>query len=217
MAVTKTLLKVTNTEAVFKVAGTAATGTLDLQTDLFPYLSIAPQAGTITCTTAGTGVTGVNTNFTADWVGSKLYNAAGTYIGIVTVYNSATSLTLGANAAVNVSGAAFQAEHQAQKLDVGNQVVNITGITWTGAAAGIATVSRGGTVIATLTGGSLGYLDFSGQDMPPDTVGNTADIDVIVSGGQMEVWVKTRKVSGWKGTYDISAFGPYDNPVAPGV
>jgi hypothetical protein len=65
--------------------------------------------GTITCTTGGTGITGVGTLFTTQVVvGQVLKNAAGTTIGTVSVIGSNTSITLGANAAVAVTGDVFK-------------------------------------------------------------------------------------------------------------
>lgn len=139
MAVVKTILKKTHQEAVVKVAGTAAAGTVALATDLLP-----------------TG----------------------------------------------------------QALDGGTQTVNIVSISWSGSAEGVITVTRNSVVIMTLT--SSGQLDFTGQAMIPDTIENTSDIVVTISGGQAECWMRLRKVGGYKTTVEPEQFGIYDNPAVVG-
>lgn len=70
---------------------------------------LSTQTGTITATTGSDTITGVNTVFVATDVGRKLYNTAGALVGTVATFVSATSITLTANSAVAVSGAAFMA------------------------------------------------------------------------------------------------------------
>lgn len=139
MAIVKTILKKTHQEAVVKVAGTAAAGTVSLATDLLP-----------------TG----------------------------------------------------------QALDGATQTVNIVGVTWTGSAAGVVTITRNSVVIMTLT--SSGQLDFTGQNMTPDTIENASDIVITISGGQAECWLRLRKVGGYKTTVEPEQFGIYDNPAVAG-
>jgi hypothetical protein len=139
MAIVKTIIKKTHQEAVVKVAGTAAAGTISLASDLLP-----------------TG----------------------------------------------------------QVLDGATQTVNIVGVTWSGAAAGVVTISRNSVVIMTLT--SSGQLDFTGQNMTPDTIENASDIVVTISGGQAECWLRLRKVGGYKTTVEPDQFGIYDNPAVAG-
>ena len=141
MAVVKTILKKTHQEAVVKVAGTAATGTINLATDLL-----------------ATG----------------------------------------------------------QVLDGATQTVTIIGATWTGAADGIITINRGGVTVMTLQANAAGMLYFDGQSMVPETIGSTANIDVVISGAQSECWLKIRKVGGYKTTIEPEQFGPYDNTSVSG-
>ena len=69
----------------------------------------ATITGTITTTLASTSVTGVGTAFDDELiVGSVVQDSTGATIGTVSAIASATSLTLGANAAVAVTGAAFK-------------------------------------------------------------------------------------------------------------
>lgn len=141
MAIVKTILKKTHQEAVVKVAGTAAAGTISLASDLLP-----------------TG----------------------------------------------------------QVLDGATQTVNIVGVTWTGAAGGIITISRNSVVVMTLQADAAGALEFNGQMMLPDTIGNTSDLVVTISGAQAECWLRLRKVDGYKSTIETEQFGIYDNPAVAG-
>lgn len=68
-----------------------------------------PGTGTVTASTSSTTVTGVGTAFTTQLaVGASIYNSADVLIGSVASIASNTSLTLTANAAVAVTGSAFQ-------------------------------------------------------------------------------------------------------------
>lgn len=73
------------------------------------YVSLAPSgAGTITVTTSAATVVGVGTNFTSADVGKKLYNAAGAFVGTIATFTDATHVSLAANGAVAVAGAAYR-------------------------------------------------------------------------------------------------------------
>ena len=80
----------------------------------------------------------------------------------------------------------------------GTPTVNIVGVQWTGASGGVITITRNSVVVMTLQANATNnYLDFSGQNICPDTVGNTYNIVVTISGAQAECWLKLRKVSGY--------------------
>jgi hypothetical protein len=98
-----------------------------------------------------------------------------------------------------------------QALDGETQTVNIVGIVWTGAADGIITITRNSVVIATLQANAAGALDFAGQQMIPETINNTSDIVVTISGAQAECWVRLRKVSGYKTKVEYSTYGAYED------
>lgn len=142
MAVTKTVLKASEAEAVVKVQGTSASATIALATDI---LASTQEAG----------------------------NA--------------------------------------------DQTVYITGVTWTGAANGIITITRGESTIATLQSNAAGTLDFSGQSMTPDTVNSTEDIVVTISGAQAECWLRLKKVDGYKTTVEYGKYGSYDDETIVGA
>lgn len=103
-----------------------------------------------------------------------------------------------------------------QALDGVTQTVNIVGATWTGAADGIITITRNSIVIMTLQANAAGALEFGGQMMLPDTIENTSDIVVTVSGAQAECWLRLRKVGGYKTTVEPEQFGSHDDPTVAG-
>lgn len=137
MAVTKTVLKLTERDAVVKVAGTTGSATIGLQTDLKDTGETLPE-----------GVP---------------------------------------------------------------QKVSIIGVQWTGTTDGIATIVRNGVTIMTLNCGAAGALEMNGQMMIPDSIQDDADIVVNVT-ATAELWIRLRKVSGYRSPIEPSEFGQYDNP-----
>ena len=98
-----------------------------------------------------------------------------------------------------------------QEIDGSTQTVNIIGLVWTGANNGIITVTRNNVVIATLQANAAGALEFGGQAMIPETINNTSDIVVTISGAQSECWLRLRKVSGYKTKVEYSTYGAYED------
>lgn len=104
-----------------------------------------------------------------------------------------------------------------QEVDSGNdQVVNIAGVTWLGNPDGIITITRNSVVIMILPCTGANEMDFTGQDVPPDTVQNTQDIEVAFSGvGQ--VYLRLRKAGGYKTQVENATYGSYDDPTRVGA
>ena len=102
-----------------------------------------------------------------------------------------------------------------QLVDGSTQKVDITGITWTGAADALITITRNSVVIATLPAASSNFLDMSGQMMPADSTERTSPVVVVIT-GQGELWLRLRKVSGYKSKVELAEFGSYDNPAQAG-
>lgn len=98
----------------------------------------------------------------------------------------------------------------------GSQSVSIVGVSWSGAADGVITITRNSVVIMTLQSNSTNTLLFDGQTMPPDAINSTHNIVVTISGAQCECWLKLRKLSGYQTTVEPEQFGPYDNPSVAG-
>lgn len=104
-----------------------------------------------------------------------------------------------------------------QALDGATQTVNITGLQWSGAPDGIITITRNSVVIATLQTTAAGALEMNGQMMIPDTIENTQDIVITISGAQSECWVKLRKAGGYKSKVENATYGSYDDPTRVGA
>ena len=97
------------------------------------------------------------------------------------------------------------------------QTVYISGLQWTGAVAGVATITRNDVIIATLNAGAAGALEMSGQMMIPDSTQSTKDIVVTITGGQTEVWLRLKKVDGYLTSVEYGKYGAYDDETKVGA
>ncbi len=98
----------------------------------------------------------------------------------------------------------------------GTPKVNIVGVTWTGAPTGVVTIVRNSVTIMTLQADAAGSLEFNGQMMIPDSINNSSDIVVTISGAQAECWLRLRKIEGYQTTIEPEQFGSHDNPAVAG-
>ena len=103
--------------------------------------------------------------------------------------------------------------HTTEVVD-GTPAVNILALHWTGAAAGVATITRNSVVISTLLGAAGGELLFNDADFV-DNIENTSNI-VVATTGQMEVWLSLRKQSGYSSKIETAQFSVYDNTAVVG-
>lgn len=92
--------------------------------------------------------------------------------------------------------------------------VNILGMHWAGAADAVATITRNGTIIATLQANTSGELLFLDSEFSESTE-NTSDI-VVTSTGLMQVWLLLRKVDGYSSKIETAQFSVYDDVNAVG-
>ena len=130
-----------------------------------------------------------------------------------------------ANAVVKVAGSGAAAIIDLQTdllksnevLDGATQKVDISGFQWTGDSAGVITIARDGTTIATLLASAAGALEMNGQMMMPDPIQNDKDITVTISGGQAECWIRLHKVSGYASKVEPGLYGSYDDPTRIGA
>jgi len=107
----------------------------------------------------------------------------------------------------------------------GTPVVNIISATWSGENETVIAVERDiliedtptPTNVMTLPATGSSTLYFDGQTLPPETTGNNTDISVEISGGKGELWLKLRKVDGYRTTIEPEQFGPYDDPTVAGA
>jgi len=214
-ASTFTVLRHTHKEAVVKIIGDATNSdyTIDLSVDLLsPRSSARVRAGTIAVTQSNPAVVGTGTAFTDEWIGALIYDDEDALIGTVSAVTDVSNLTLTAgdgDGLVTHDGTYSVAFHS-QELDGATQAVDIIAATWTGALAGIVTLTRTARIM-TLNAGASGMLQFDGQQMPSESTNNTVDIATVITGGDIELWLKLRKVSGWKTRVEPEQFGPYDD------
>lgn len=96
----------------------------------------------------------------------------------------------------------------------GTPTVNILSMRWMGGVGAVATITRGGVVIATLQGDSAGDMDFLDQEYC-DSISNTSDL-VVTSTGLMQVYLLLRKVSGYSSKIETAQFSVYDNQAVVG-
>lgn len=69
----------------------------------------------------------------------------------------------------------------------------------------------------TLQANAAGMLYFDGQTMPPESIEDSSDVVVTISGAQAECWLKLRKTAGYKTTIEPEQFGHYDDPSVAGA
>lgn len=98
-----------------------------------------------------------------------------------------------------------------QVVDGDTQTVNITGVSWTGSNDAEITITRNSVVVMTLPSTGSNYLDFDNSQMTPEITGNTYPLVVTVTGTQAEVWIRLKKVSGYRSTIEYSTYGAYDD------
>lgn len=104
-----------------------------------------------------------------------------------------------------------------QEAGNSTQTVYISGLQWTGATAGVATITRNNVIVATLNAGAAGALEMTGQMMIPDTTEATSNIVVTIAGGQTEVWLRLKKVDGYRTTVEYGKYGSYDDETIVGA
>ena len=102
-----------------------------------------------------------------------------------------------------------------QALDGETQTVNITAVTWTGATGSLINISRGGANVLTLAGEAAAEFQFNESGFV-DSVDNTGDITVTISGAEAQVYVILRKVGGYATKIETATFGAYDDETAVG-
>lgn len=101
--------------------------------------------------------------------------------------------------------------------DALNQEVSILAAQWTGAADGVATISRNSTTIMTLQSTPAGIITLDDGTFVPDNINATSDIVVTTEGTAVEVWLRLRKVSGYRTLVEPEQFGHYDDPTVAGA
>lgn len=103
-----------------------------------------------------------------------------------------------------------------QVLDGATQVANITGYMVSGLLTSAITVARNGSNIMAFAPENSGVMDFQGQGFSEQT-NNTNDIAVTIGAAEAHIYIKIRKVSGYKPKIETATFGGGDDPTQAGV
>ena len=101
-----------------------------------------------------------------------------------------------------------------EALDGATQTVNIQEVQLSGAAASNVNITRNAVSILDADPSQGVALNFS-QSGFIESVNNTFDIVVTIT-GNAQIWMKLRKVSGYKSKIEPEQFGSYDNPAVSG-
>lgn len=100
----------------------------------------------------------------------------------------------------------------ATEVVAGTPTVNIAGAAFTGETASTITVSRNSVDIFNISPSTASAIDFSQMGMY-DTIGNTSDIVVTIT-GKAQIYLQLKKVSGYKTMFQPEQYGSHDDPAS---
>lgn len=123
----------------------------------------------------------------------------------------------GSTATITLESLATTKQVIEDRLGMEPPTVDIAAVTWTGHYNGVITIKRNNIVVMTLPSTGTNFLNFNGQDMPCDNTENTSDITVSIAGDQAELWLRLRKIAGYRSTVELEQFSIYDNPTEVGA
>lgn len=103
-----------------------------------------------------------------------------------------------------------------QELDGGTQTAVITGYMVSGVLTSAITITRNAQPLIAFAPENSGVLDFQGQGFA-DTTNSTSDLVVTIGATEAHVFIKIRKVSGYKPKVETATFGGGDNPAVAGA
>ena len=104
-----------------------------------------------------------------------------------------------------------------QALAGDTQTVTITAVRWGGELSNTLAIDRNSVRILTLPTDASDTMLFDGQEMPPENVNATHDIVVTQTGsGNVEMYLKLRKVSGYAPKVETAQFGSKDDETVVG-
>jgi len=220
MALSKTILRMTEMETVIKVFGAGGTTTIDLATDLVDVNQAFEGMTAAEIETAKDSYEGQLA--VVQDILSQQTSAPGYPWGLTLpashitidqlqrlkqgVYTGSLSLIPASQTLKNAY--TFYKDAMLTK-------VTITGVRWTGALGNTITVTRNSVPILTLPTDEADYIAFDGQELPPENTESASNIVVSQTGtGQIELYLKLRKVSGYSPRVETAQFGSYDNTEA---
>jgi hypothetical protein len=215
MALTKSILKMTETETVVKVAGAGGDTTISLDVDLLDVNQVFVAATSSELITLQESYDDALQNL-ADVFDS--YSSDPNYpFGATLPVSHLTYSQLIVNAPGIVPTpllpAALNVQHiRSDLLEAIGANVTITGVRWNGELGNTIKISRNSVRVLTLPTESADYIAFDGQEMPPEKTESDYDIVVEQTGtGQIELYLKLRKVSGYAPKVETAEFSVYDD------
>lgn len=206
----------TETEVVVKVAGAGGSTTINIQTDLLDPNQIAtgiPTADLQNLQTVYNDSLVVLSDMMAAVANTPGYPFGATLpVSYLTydqfvVYGGSTppSLVATANSVKNNWLNWQESLASASKA-------TITGVRWNGDLSNSISITRNSTRVLTLPTESADYIAFDGQEMPPENTESAHDIVVAQTGsGNIELYLKLRKIGGYAPKVETVVYGAYDN------
>lgn len=206
--------RVTHQEVVVKVSGAGGdSGTITLNTDLFTHGQTAYGAGTIAAV-ASTTATLTGATWSLGIVGARLYRPdTKALLGTVVTRTNDTQVVL--DTSITYSGT-YGISYRSDELDGEVQTAPIVSAMYAGTS--VITVTRDSVQVLTLNAAAAnGKLDV-GTLMGPDKQKDTKDITVAFVGASTysQVWLKLRKVGGWKTRIETAYYGAHDDETVSG-
>lgn len=105
-----------------------------------------------------------------------------------------------------------------QAINGDTQTVTITGVRWGGELSNMFAVVRDGVRVLTLPTELGDAIAFDGQELPPENTKSTFDIVVSQTGtGYAELYLKLKKVNGYKSKVEHAEYGAYDDETRVGA
>lgn len=84
------------------------------------------------------------------------------------------------------------------ELDGKTPEVNVMALFWTGDLGGLITIDRNNERLYSVQTNTVGNISLTENGFCPDNVNNTSDLKFTINSAQCELWVKLKKVAGFK-------------------
>jgi hypothetical protein len=129
--------------------------------------------------------------------------------------NQETIVKVGGTAGSATIALATDCLASTQALDGATQTVDIVTAQTNGLLTSAITVVRNAIPVMAFAPENSGTFNFEGNGLR-DTVQNTKDIVVTISGAEAHIYLTLRKVGGYATKVETAQFGSYDNPAVVG-
>ena len=112
----------------------------------------------------------------------------------------------GSTATINLADLATSAQVVEDRPGYTTPTVDIAAVTWTGHYNAVITITRNNVVIMTLPSTGSNFLNSEHQ----------SPFSISIADAQAELWLRLKKVAGYRSTVETEQFSVYDNPALPG-